>query len=225
MSRHLNEVRAKAWVAEYGVRVPRGCYVTDREQAICAFAELQPPLVVKLVSRAVHKSEIGGVRVGVHDSPSLRSAIESIERSAAEHGVAVEGYLVEEMAPKGVEILVGGIVDPVFGPAVLVGLGGIFTEVLDDVVARICPIGRDDACDMIHELKCAPLLLGARGQPPANVAALSEVLLALGGRDGLLLQHQQSVREIDLNPVIVSSEHAIAVDARVILREGLPSER
>jgi acetyl-CoA synthetase (ADP-forming) len=224
VSRHLNEVRAKAWVAEYGVRVPRGCYARDLDQAVSALAELHPPLVVKLVSRALHKSEIGGVRVGVHDTQSLCAAIESIERAAGEHGVAVEGYLVEEMAPRGVEMLVGGIVDPVFGPAVLVGLGGIFTEVLDDVVARICPIGRDDACDMIHELRCAPLLLGARGQPPADVAALGDVLLALGGRDGLLLRHEQSVREIDLNPVIVSSEHAIAVDARVILREELPSE-
>jgi acetyl-CoA synthetase (ADP-forming) len=123
------------------------------------------------------------------------------------------------MAPKGVEILVGGVVDPVFGPAVLVGLGGIFTEVLNDVAARICPIDGDEARDMIEEMKCASLLHGARGQPAANVGALCQILVALGGREGLLVQHARTVREIDLNPVIVSPQRAIAVDARIILRE------
>jgi succinyl-CoA synthetase beta subunit len=217
---HLSEIRAKAWIAEYGIDTPRGFYARDVNEALAAIGRLRAPLAVKLVSSAVHKSEIGGVRTGVADDNALRAAITDIATTARRHDVIVDGFLVEEMAPKGVEILVGGLVDRVFGPAVLVGLGGVFTEVLNDVVARICPIDGDEAREMIEEMKCAPLLHGARGQPAANVDALCQVLVALGGRDGLLVQHAQTVLEIDLNPVIVSPQQAIAVDARIMLREA-----
>ena len=215
----LSESRAKDWIGGYGIQTPARAEAANLDDALRALATLRAPVAVKLVSNTLHKSDVGGVRLGVADDAGLREAIAAIDGAAAERGIAVEGYLVEEMAPKGVEILVGGIVDPVFGPAVVVGLGGVFTEILNDVVARICPIDADDALDMIREVKGSPLLFGARGQPPADVDALVRVLLALGGPRGLMMEHAHHIREIDLNPVIVSPQGAVAVDARVILRE------
>jgi acyl-CoA synthetase (NDP forming) len=216
---HLTEARAKEWIAQYGIRTPARRVVRTADDAPGVFAALRAPLAVKLVSAALHKSDIGGVRLGVRNVEELREAIAAIDRAAEQHRIAVDGYLIEEMAPAGVEILVGGIVDAVFGPAVVVGLGGVFTEILNDVAARICPIDADDALDMIREFKASPLLFGARGQPPADVDALAAVLIAVGGMDGMLMSQAHRVREIDLNPVIVSREGAMAVDARVILRE------
>jgi acetyl-CoA synthetase (ADP-forming) len=128
------------------------------------------------------------------------------------------------MAPRGVEVLVGGIVDPVFGPAVVVGIGGVFTEVLDDVAAGICPIRADDALEMIRETKVSRLLRGVRGQPASDVDALVQVLLALGGPRGIMMDPSRRIREIDLNPVIVSPHGAVAVDARIILRENADND-
>jgi acetyl-CoA synthetase (ADP-forming) len=133
-------------------------------------------------------------------------------------GVSVRGFLIEEMAPAGVEVLVGGVVDPVFGPAIVLGLGGIFAEVYDDITTRICPVSQRDVEEMIREIKAAPLLFGARGRPAVDVVALGRVVLAIGGAHGLLLEHAERISEIDLNPVIVSASGAVAVDARIILR-------
>jgi succinyl-CoA synthetase beta subunit len=221
MRRHMSEDRAKELLDRYGIHTPRRRLATNADQALAAFRELRSPLVVKLVSRVLHKSDVGGVQLNVASTDALLEAIRAIDMAAAHHSIAVEGYLVEEMAASGVEVLVGGIVDPVFGPAVLVGLGGIFTEILDDIAMRICPVSKRDAVDMISELRAAPMLLGARGRPPVNIDALASVLVALGGSDGFLMQHSDRVTEVDLNPVIVSTTGAIAVDARVLLREDV----
>ena len=220
VSTHLSESAAKDWIGRYGVQTPVRRVVAGIDDALRVLAELLTPLAVKVVSGALHKSDIGGVRLGVQDAAGMREAVTAIERSAAEHRVRVDGFLIEEMPAKGVEILVGGLVDAVFGPAVVVGLGGVFTEVFGDVTARICPIDADDAREMIEELNAAPLLFGTRGQPPADVDGLVAVLVAIGGRNGLLVENANRIREIDLNPVIVSPRGAIVVDARVILREG-----
>lgn len=212
------EIAAKEWIGRYGVRTPSRRFATNVDEALQALDELRPPVVVKLVSTVLHKSDVGGVRLGIDTASALREAIEAIGRDAALHGVAVDGYLIEETAPQGVEVLVGGLIDPVFGPAIVVGLGGIFTEIFDDVAARICPIDRDEALDMIGEIRAYPLLSGTRGRPCANVDALANVLLALGGKEGLLVEHADRIEAIDLNPVIVSPSSAVAVDARIVLR-------
>jgi acetyl-CoA synthetase (ADP-forming) len=219
MRRHMSEDRAKELLARYGIPTPRRRLATNADEALAAFRDLRPPLVVKLASGVLHKSDVGGVQLNVTSTDALLEAIRAIDSAAAHHAVAVEGYLVEEMAASGVEVLVGGTVDAVFGPALLVGLGGIFTEVLDDVAMRICPISKKDALDMIGEIRAAPLLLGARGRPRVDIDALASVLVGLGGPDGFLIQHSDLVTEVDLNPVIVSTSGAIAVDARVVLRE------
>lgn len=220
----LREAGAKDLIAGYGIRTPARREARTVDEAVRALAALRAPVVVKLVSRALHKSDVGGVRLGIQDAAGLRDAIDAIDRAAAERRIAVEGYLIEEMAPRGVEVLVGGIVDPVFGPAVVVGLGGVFTEILNDVVARICPIDADDALEMIRETKAARLLFGVRGQPAADVDALVDVLLALGGPRGIMMDDSHRIREIDLNPVIVSPQGAVAVDARIILRKDAAND-
>lgn len=224
MSAQLREAGAKDWIGRYGIATPARREARTLDEALRALPALRPPVAVKLVSPALHKSDVGGVRLGVQDAAGLRDAIADIDRAAAGRCLAVEGYLIEEMAPRGVEVLVGGIVDPVFGPAIVVGLGGVFTEVLNDVVARICPIDAADAHEMIREMRSSPLLFGVRGQPAADVDALVNVLLALGGPRGLMIEHAHRVREIDLNPVIVSPRGAVAVDARIILREDAAND-
>jgi acyl-CoA synthetase (NDP forming) len=129
----------------------------------------------------------------------------------------VEGWLIEEMAPSGQEMVVGGLRDPDFGPLVMVGLGGIFVEVLADVSFRICPITRLDAEEMIDELKGAAILKGARGMKAVSRDAIVDVLLKVGGENGLLMQHAADISEADINPLIVSESAAVAVDARFIL--------
>ena len=219
MTRRISEIRAKEWITEYGIRTPPGRFASHRDEALAAFDWLEPPLVLKLVSQTLHKSDVGGVQLGIATAAALDDAIRAIDAAAARHSIVVEGYLVEEMVPKGVEVLVGGIVDAVFGPAVMVGLGGIYTEILDDVAMRICPISRNDALEMIRELRAAPLLTGARGREPVDVDALASLLVAVGGSKGLLTEHADRIAEVDLNPVIVSAAGAVAVDARIVLRE------
>jgi acyl-CoA synthetase (NDP forming) len=116
--------------------------------------------------------------------------------------------------------VIGGLNDPQFGPLIMVGLGGIFVEVLQDVAFRICPIERIDAIEMLDELKGKALLDGVRGQAPVSKQALIDVLLKVGGENGLLMQLQADIAEADINPVIVSANGAVAVDARFILTPG-----
>ena len=134
-------------------------------------------------------------------------------------GIDLGGTKIETIAlsPAGQEIVIGGLRDPNFGPLVMVGLGGIFVEVLRDVSFRICPITRIDAEEMIDDLKGAAILAGARGRKPASRAAIVEALLKVGGEGGLLMTHADDITEADINPLIVSETTAVAVDARFIL--------
>jgi acyl-CoA synthetase (NDP forming) len=186
--------------------------------AAAAVAELQFPVVVKVMSPDIlHKSDAGGVRVGLESAAAVEQAIHDMMGKPAIAGARMEGFLVEEMAPPGQEMVVGAVRDPHFGPLLMVGLGGIFVEVLADVSFRICPVTRRDAEEMLDELKGAPLLRGARGRKPVDRAAIIDVLLKMGGPDGLLMAHADDIVEADINPVIVSEDGAVAVDARFVL--------
>jgi acyl-CoA synthetase (NDP forming) len=168
----------------------------------------------------LHKSDVGGVHVGLVSSEAVVEAMAEMLVVPQIARARVEGFLVEEMAPAGHEIVVGGVRDPQFGPLVMAGLGGVFVEVLADVAFRICPITRLDAEEMLDELKGAALLKGARGRPPASRSAILDVLLKVGGEDGLLLRHAEDIQEADINPLIVSAEGAVAVDARFVLTKA-----
>jgi acyl-CoA synthetase (NDP forming) len=214
----LDEAAGKTLLAHHGVVVPRTTTVATAEEVPEALKPLKPPFVVKVVSSDIlHKSDAGGVRVGLNSMEEVREAIRSMAALPAIKAARVQGWLVEEMAPAGQEIVVGGLRDPQFGPLLMVGLGGIFVEVLADVAFRICPIRRIDAEEMLDELKGAAILGGARGRKPVSREAIVDVLMKVGGEQGLLVRHSADIAELDVNPLIVSESGAVAVDARVIL--------
>ncbi len=216
----LDELAGKRLLAQFGIAVPTSVLVAPDEPVARKLAGLRAPFVVKVMSPEIlHKSDVGGVRVRLQDAAEVDAAIGAMRETPAIARAPLDGFLVEEMAAPGEELVVGGLRDPQFGPLVMVGLGGIFVEVLKDVAFRICPIERIDAVEMLQELKAAALLEGARGRAPVSKEALVDVLLKVGGADGLLLRLQDEIAEADLNPVIVSERGAVAVDARFILTQ------
>jgi len=215
--RRLLEHEALELVASYGVPVPRWKLARSPEEAAEAAREIGGPVVLKIVSpQVVHKSDVGGVLVGVSSpeeaAEAYRRIIEDVKRRVP--GAEVVGVLVQEMAPPGaVEVVVGAIRDPVFGPAVMFGLGGVFVEIFQDVSFRVAPFTRSDAEEMIAEVKAYRLLKGYRGKPPRDLEALKDVVMAA---QRIMLDNPE-VAEMDLNPVMSYPEGALAVDARVIL--------
>jgi len=217
----LAEPDGKALLAEAGLAVPRGVFVSDPGTIARDCAGLAYPVAVKGVSpRLVHKSDAGAVRLDVADAAAAEQACLDIRAAAG----GVDGFLVEEMAPPGHEVIVGGLIDAQFGPVVMVGLGGVFVEVFADVAFRICPIDRREAVAMLDELRAAPLLDGARGGLVADRDAIVDALLRIGGEDGLLYRHRREIAELDINPLIVSADGAVAADARIVLRETARAE-
>jgi acyl-CoA synthetase (NDP forming) len=214
----LDEAAGKALLAKYGIGVPKTIVVKSVEDVNDALSVLTLPVVVKVVSPDIlHKSDAGGVTVSLRSPDEVRDAIRRMSARPKIAAARIEGWLIEEMAPPGQELVVGGLRDPDFGPLIMLGLGGIFVEVLGDVSFRICPITRLDAEEMIDELKGAAILKGARGRKPASREAIVDVLLNMGGANGLLMRYADDISEADINPLIVTETTAMAVDARFIL--------
>ncbi len=214
----LDESAGKQLLAAHGVKVPQSRVAKGVADVDAVMNGLHTPLVVKVMSPDIlHKSDAGGVKINLHSAAEVKAAIEGMLNAPKIKGVRIEGFLIEEMAPAGHELVIGGLRDPQFGPLVMVGLGGIFVEILKDVSFRLCPIARIDAEEMIAELKGAAILKGARGTKPASMEAIIDVLLKVGGENGLLMQHAADISEADINPLIVSDTAAVAVDARFIL--------
>ena len=209
--------------------------LTDEALTICAAAGLTPishlvirnekelkkmplhyPLAVKLISRdASHKSDVGGVLLNIGSKKELLSAISGIQKAVrqAKSRLAIDGFLLQEMSPEGVECFVGGRRDPAFGPMIMVGLGGVFIEMFKDTALRLAPVTKKEAEGMLKELRAYPLLTGARGRKPADVKSLVDVVC----RVSALLAACPAISEIDLNPVIVhpKGQGVSLVDARV----------
>jgi acetyltransferase len=215
----LDEREAKAMLASAGVAVTRDL-VLPRSGAIDA--DFRFPVVAKILSRDItHKSDVGGVRIGIADAAALAVAVEGIiaDVKRARPDACIDGVLACEMVSDGVEMLVGVVNDPVFGPVVALGLGGVLTEVLKDVTHRLAPFGLDDARDMIAALKGRAILDGVRGKPPSDVEALAQALVRISR---LAWQTRDRLSEIDVNPLIVrpAGKGAIAADALIILRDA-----
>lgn len=214
----LDERTGKQALAAHGIATPQGVIVSGAEGAADVCGRLSGPFVVKAVSRdVVHKSDLGAVRLFLKDATAVEAAIEEIAASLDKHGARIDGYLIEEMAPAGLELVIGGLVDRQFGPMIMVGLGGVFVEIFKDVAFRICPIDADDAASMLDELQAAPILAGARGEAPINRQKVIDALCAIGGKDGLLCTSADDISELDINPLIASADAAVAVDARIVL--------
>jgi acetate---CoA ligase (ADP-forming) subunit beta len=213
----LDEFTGKKILSAFGVSVPKGRMVSDDSELEKALADLTPPFAVKAVSAdIIHKSDVGAVTIGLGDKQAVGKAIADM-RSRLSGDANIDGFIVEEMATPGHELVLGAVQDPQFGSLVMIGLGGVFVEIFEDVAFRIFPLTRADAHDMLDDLKAAPILAGARGGAAINKEVLVDAILKFGGADGLLAKHGDAFAEIDINPLIVSLDAAVAVDARFVL--------
>ena len=204
-----------------GISLPRAEVVTSAEAAAAAVADVGVPVAVKALGPdLVHKSDVGGVRLDVVDPDEAAAAYADM---AARLGERMDGALVQQMAPAGVETIVGVTHDALFGPVVLFGLGGVATELMGDHAYRILPLTDRDAAELVRSLRSSPLLFGYRGTPLADVAALEELLQRVARLAGLVPE----LAELDLNPVLVGEHGVAVVDAAVRLDPTLdepPSE-
>ena len=203
----------------YGMRVAESRLVRSPAAAGRGAQELGGQVVVKVVSPTlVHKTEAGAVRVGLSGrSPTARAAQE-MGAAVEQLGYRVEGFLVQRQVPDGVEMLVGVVNDPLFGPVVACGAGGVAAELLQDVEVRLTPLTDRDASEMLRELRTFPLLEGYRGAPPANIPALEELILRV---NALVDAHPELV-EMDCNPVMATPGGAVIVDARIRVQPAPP---
>lgn len=219
--RSLLEVDGKRVLAAFGASVPRFAVAYDADAVEVALDGMQGPFAVKVLSQDIlHKSEAGGVILGAVGCDAVRTAVGVIAARARAHSARVDGYLVEEMCAPGREIIIGAVHDRQFGYLIMLGLGGVFVEVLQDVAFRLCPISRQDAEAMLDELRGARLLEGYRGHKAIDREAIVDLLLKVGGPGGLLVALDGEIAELDLNPVIVGDRGATVVDARLILTDA-----
>lgn len=209
------EPEAAKILSDYQIPYPEHRLARSQAEAVGFAAKIGYPVVLKIVSpQLVHKSEAGGVVTGLTDAAAVsRSYDEMLGRIKASFPQAqIEGVLVCRQAPEGLEAIVGGLQDPVFGPTVMFGLGGIFAEVFKDVTFRVAPLKPIDAEEMIAEIKGYPLLEGVRGQPRRDLEALAGLLLAVSR----LLTERPELKELDLNPVRLYPKGLLALDVRII---------
>jgi acetate---CoA ligase (ADP-forming) subunit beta len=212
----LLETEAKTVCMEYDIPVTKFKLAKNEEEAIKCAATIGFPVVLKIVSPdIIHKSDVGGVIVGIKNQRDVRTGYKQIMRNVKKHNpdAKIAGILVQEMARSGTEVIVGSIKDPQFGPAIMFGLGGVFVEVLKDVTFRIAPLTEDEAFEMISEVKAYPILKGYRNTPPADLKAITKILV---NTSKLVMDHPE-IKELDLNPIMVYEKGAKTVDARIIL--------
>ncbi len=216
----LGDAESREIMQAYGLRIPRSILAKNVDEAIAAAESIGFPVVMKIASPDIlHKSDIGGVRVNVRDSDQVRDLFDLLVYRAQRYmeDARIWGVLVQEMAPKGKEIIIGVNRDPQFGPLLMFGLGGIYVEVLKDVTFRIAPVSRQEASSMIEEIRAYHLLRGVRGEPPSDVQAIADTLL----RISQMVMDFPEIVEMDINPLVVyeTGKGAIAVDMRFVLKE------
>lgn len=219
----LSERAAKDLLARAGIPFLDERVAGDAAAAGAAADEIGYPVVLKIVSPDIeHKTEIGGVMVGVADRKAAEAGYATLIERAAKHrpDAKIEGVLVAPMAKKGVEVIVGVSRDPVFGPAVMFGLGGVHVEVLKDVTFRLAPFGREEAMRMIDEIRGRALLSGVRGAPASDIGALADLLVRISE---FAAAHAEDIETVDLNPVVAwpKGEGVVALDALVVPRQDL----
>ena len=204
----LPEYEVKGLLRDMGFSVPKGIFVQIGE-AVPENLALNYPLVAKVSSQKIaSKSELHGVRTGLQDERELLVAVEEILQIEN-----AEGVLIEEMAPRGVEVIIGGVLDQQFGPVMMFGLGGIFTELFRDVSFCLAPLRQDDAFWMINDIKGRRLFEGYRGNTAVDKDALTKILISVSE-----LMATGFLEEIDLNPVVLYAQGAMVLDAKIKLR-------
>ena len=204
----------------YGVATPASRVAADPAGAAEAARALGGKIALKAQGAALlHKSDLGAVRIGLAGGEDAARAAEEIDEALARAGVTRDSFLVQAMAESGMELLIGVVDDPVFGPVVACGAGGVEAELLKDVAVRVCPLAPEDAGEMLRSLALFPRLTGYRGAEPANLVAVEEMVL----RVGALVDAHREIAELDLNPVVAGPDGALVVDARIRVRHLPPA--
>ncbi len=205
--KNLLEHEVKGLLREMGMPVPKGIF-TAKGKSIPQPLNLTFPLIAKVSSSKIaSKSDVKGVRPGLKNEDELENAVSELMRIEYAQGV-----LIEEMAPHGLEVIVGGVIDSQFGPVVMFGLGGVFVELFKDVAFALAPMQRDDALWLIRQVKGYKLLEGYRGNPPVDKEALVKIIISISE-----VITVRSIEEIDLNPVSLYPEGAMVLDAKMLL--------
>jgi len=209
----LTELDAHDFLANYDLPLARTAFAKNKDELTAACQRIGFPLVMKVVSpQILHKSDVGGVIVNIRNIEEARSGYDQILNNARRRspGAVVKGVLVQEMAKPSIEVIVGGVRDPQFGPVVMFGLGGIFVELFKDVSFGLAPLSEGDASRLIREVKGYRLLAGYRGKPAVDIGSLLHIIVKVSELTATGL-----IEEIDLNPVAVYSEGAMVLDAKM----------
>ena len=217
-SRVLLEPEAISLLKDYGIPYPDHAVAHSAEEAAIFAARLGYPVALKVVSPdAPHKSDVGGVVVGLDDGSSVADTYDRIVATVREHvpGADIQGIMVSKQVPAGLEVIVGALHDVMFGPTVMFGLGGIFTEVLKDVTFRVVPLEYRDAHEMVREIRGWSLLEGVRGQSGYDIEALVKLLLTVSQ----MITERPEIEELDLNPVRLFEQGLMALDVRILRRD------
>lgn len=212
----LTEFESKKLLERAGIPVVETRLVRTKRETISVSKEMGFPVVLKITSPdIVHKSDSGGVKLGIANATQAGKAYSEIMLSIKQRypGAIIHGLTVQKMAPPGIQVIVGMNKDPQFGPVLMFGLGGILVELLKDVSFRIVPVTKRDAAEMIREIKGYPLLEGYRGQEPANIDALQDIIVMVSQ----FVERTPEIKELDLNPIFAYRDKAVSVDARIVL--------
>jgi acyl-CoA synthetase (NDP forming) len=212
----LTEVESKEFLKRAGIPVVATKLARSKREALSISKEMGFPVVLKICSHdVVHKTDSGGVRLGLANAAQVGRAYSEIVSSVrqAYPEARIQGVSVQPMAPSAVEVIVGMSKDPQFGPVLMFGLGGILVEVLKDVSFRIVPVSERDAGEMVREIKGYPILKGHRSQKPASIPALEKLIVKVSQ----FVEKNPQIEELDLNPVFAYPDKAVAMDARIIL--------
>lgn len=214
----LSNAEAKALLKSYGIPLPEEGVAKSREEAAGIAEKLGYPVVLKVLSPDIpHKTEAGGVLLGLEDEAAVKQGYAEIMRRARAYkaDARIEGVLVQKQVSRGREVIIGALRDRQFDGVVMFGLGGVFVEVLRDVSFRIAPIDEKEALGMIQEIRGYPLLEGFRGSPPVDTEAIARVIAAASR----MIHEHPELLEMDINPLIAYPRGALAVDVRIIREE------
>lgn len=216
MSKALLENEARVVLEEYGIKCVPGMFCTSKEELFEAAGKIGYPVVIKVVSPdVIHKSDSGGVKLNITDKEMLEKAYDEMIISVTSHvpNADIHGVLVTRFVRKARELIIGSVNDAQFGPVVMVGLGGIFVEVFKDISFGIAPVTLGEAHKMLESLKSFPLIKGIRGEAPANIDAICEMIMNVSH-----FVYKNGVAELDLNPVFCVENEVFAGDARILLK-------
>lgn len=217
--RLLNEVESKELLEAAGIKTSGARLARGAQEASAIAEQIGFPVVLKIISEDIpHKSDAGGVMLGLQSAAEVSSAYQTMLAAVKERhpDAKLEGVSVQRMAEPGIEVIIGMNRDPQFGPVMMFGLGGVFVELLKDVAFRLVPLERRDAEEMLTEIRGSALLDGYRGEPAASRQSLVDLLLKVSA----FIESRPDIAELDLNPVFAYPDDALAVDARVVLAPG-----